>query len=172
MRMMLVLFSMLFVTPTFANSVDESIRASLKWKNTELAGTISDYAVITSMVGTIGYTVAHNDEKRWERTGAVVGAYALNAGVNQLVKRAVGRERPNKANNASFYSGHTSTAFVGAGALCLQKDKALCATALGLAATVGYLRMAADWHWFSDVAVGAGVGYAMGRFVPTIFIAF
>jgi membrane-associated phospholipid phosphatase len=167
-----MIFLSLFLSTFAFADVDDSVRNAVKWNNTELAAQISDYAVLTSVAGTLGYTAIHNKEKRWERTGIVAGAYVANIGLNKLVKVVVARERPGKQNRESFYSGHTSSAFVGAGAMCLQDDKALCVSALGLAAMVGYLRIAADWHWFSDVAVGAGIGYAFGRYVPTITVVF
>jgi hypothetical protein len=37
---------------------------------------------------------------------------------------------------------------------------------LSLAAATGYLRIAADSHYFSDVLVGAAVGTAVGLLVP------
>jgi membrane-associated phospholipid phosphatase len=36
----------------------------------------------------------------------------------------------------------------------------------GLAGTVGYLRMAAGYHYPTDVLVGAGVGTSIGLLVP------
>ena len=43
---------------------------------------------------------------------------------------------------------------------------------LVIASGVGYLRIAADKHWFSDVLVGAGVGYVSGRYIPTLVYQF
>ena len=40
------------------------------------------------------------------------------------------------------------------------------ATGLTLGATTGYLRMAADRHYFTDVVTGAVVGSAVGFAVP------
>ena len=148
----------------------QGVADALRWEDTTVPEAISDYGVGAHVLGTLAYTAI--EQKSWERTGAVAGAYVANTGLNYLVKRLVRRERPNGLNDHSFYSGHTSTAFVGAGAVCLQEQKAACYSALGLAAAIGYLRIAANWHWFSDVAVGAGVGYGMGRLVPTIFVNF
>lgn len=148
--------------------VDDSVRTALKWDNTELAATTSDYALAVSVASTLGFSLA--GDNRWEKTGAALGAYLGSVGVNQLVKRSVKRVRPGGQDNLSFFSGHTSTAFTGAGIMCLRREH--CAESLALAALVGYLRIAGDWHWFSDVAVGAGAGFAFGRLVPTIFVRF
>lgn len=162
----------LFISLNSYADIDNTVRDNLKWNNTELAGHMSDYLDGLMVVAPIAYTAMSNEDRRWEKTGAVAGVYAINAGINQIVKHTVKRERPNKYNRASFYSGHTSTAFVGAGVMCLQNDKVLCASSLALATGIGYLRIAADWHWFSDVAVGAGVGFAMGRLVPAFVVNF
>lgn len=170
---MKIIFALLFISFTAqANPIDAVVRDALMWENSKAAGSLSDYGVAAMIVGPLGYTALSHEEKRWEKVGAVAGAYVLNFSVNQLVKNKVQRERPDRSDRASFFSGHTSTAFVGAGAICAQASKAGCIAALTIAGAVGYLRIAADKHWGSDVLVGAGVGYAMGKFVPTIFVTF
>jgi membrane-associated phospholipid phosphatase len=111
-------------------------------------------------------------QKTWEQRGAVAGAHLVGVSINQLVKKSVGRLRPDGSEYVSFYSGHTSEAFLSAGAICLSENDATCIGSLLLAGTVGYLRIAADKHWASDVIVGAGIGYACGRLVPTIVVEF
>ncbi|MBX3183581.1 MAG: phosphatase PAP2 family protein [Polyangiaceae bacterium] len=78
----------------------------------------------------------------------------------------------------SFFSGHTSLAFAAASVGCVHRTKvpiygqgsalAPCALGFGLAAATGALRMVADYHYFSDVAVGALVGTAVGLGVPLV----
>ena len=43
------------------------------------------------------------------------------------------------------------------------------AEGLAVAATTGYLRIAADKHYFSDVLSGALIGSAVGFMVPYLF---
>jgi membrane-associated phospholipid phosphatase len=110
--------------------------------------------------------------------------------LNQGVKFAVGRERPfahvlsedeklltdhPEDNNLSFYSGHASSAFalaVAAGTVAELRGYPnrgwVWAVGLPLAATTALLRMAADKHYLSDVAVGALVGSAFGVAVPLL----
>jgi membrane-associated phospholipid phosphatase len=76
----------------------------------------------------------------------------------------------------SFFSGHASVAFTSAALICLHHteiglfgpagDAAACATGIAIASTVGALRIMADRHYLSDVAIGAGVGILSGWILP------
>jgi membrane-associated phospholipid phosphatase len=110
--------------------------------------------------------------------------------LNQAVKFIAGRERPfvhaltpdersNVENpqdaNLSFFSGHATFAFsavVAAGTLAelraYSRRALIWAVGLPLAAATGYLRIAADKHYLSDVLVGAAVGAAFGAGVPLL----
>ena len=171
MKALLLLFLQL---TAFANPIDKSVRDALVWERKEIAAKVSDYALGAHILGTLGYS-AREPERRWERVGAVTGAYLSNYAMNYAVKRMAKRERPDGSDRESFYSGHTSTAFVGAGAICLQSNARVgipCYTALVLSAAIGYLRMAAEKHWLSDVSLGGGVGFAYGRYFPTVIVRF
>lgn len=103
---------------------------------------------------------------------------------NQTIKFVVLRNRPyTRADNygasptpddhLSFYSGHTTVAFslAVAGANLHQMRGGshpgwVWTVALGLATCVGYLRIAADKHYLSDVLVGAITGMAAGFLIP------
>ena len=84
------------------------------------------------------------------RVGVVVGA-------SELVKRAVGRPRPDGSDRFSFWSEHTALA-ASAGGWSLQAS-------IPLTFSAGYLRIAADKHHPSDVVVGAVVGGLAARFI-------
>lgn len=149
---------------------DEKITDTVAWDDTELASTLSDYTVQTMIWGPAVIALRHDD--RWKRVLTIGVTHGVGAGINQVVKLLSDRTRPNGENTKSFYSGHTSAAFIGAGLTCMMESKEYCATGLGLAALTGYLRIAARWHWFSDVFVGAIIGFAHGRYVPTLFVTF
>jgi membrane-associated phospholipid phosphatase len=82
------------------------------------------------------------------------------------------------ARYRSFFSGHTSMSFAAAAVTCTHHarldlfggaaDGATCATALGSATAVAFLRVAARKHYLSDVAMGAAVGLASGFGVPQL----
>lgn len=121
-------------------------------------------------------------------------ATVIAADVNQLVKFAFARERPfvhylprapdgvraltesPSDDNLSFYSGHTNLAFATAsssGTVALMRGYRLAPLVLGVgllsAFGVGYLRIAADKHYFSDVMVGAVLGSLLGAGIPLLF---
>jgi membrane-associated phospholipid phosphatase len=121
-------------------------------------------------------------------------ALALTGSIQALVSSLVSRWRPfrdtcvgpiekqtqdcqDNKQYTSFWSGHTSGAFTVAGLTCMHhaylplygggvREALTCATAFAAAATVGYLRMAADQHFLTDVLVGASIGTLSGLGVP------
>lgn len=123
--------------------IDQYMRVKLTWQDKRLAGAISDallwYAVIISLVAA----------RSWWLAGALVA----NQIVSMIVKRTVDRVRPDGSNDHSFYSGHTSTVFI---------VGAWLPAFVPLALFVGYLRMAANKHWLTDVIAGSLVGLAIG----------
>lgn len=78
------------------------------------------------------------------RTGITIGAA-------ELVKHVVHRTRPDGSDRMSFYSEHTALAVVSSG----WRFQIGVPIAIG----AGYLRIAADRHFPSDVAVGAVAGF-------------
>ena len=88
--------------------------------------------------------------------------------VTTRLKRMTNKTRPSGENNHAFPSAHTAYAFTSATVLYEEfKDtKPLLAySGYAFALTTGYLRMAEDAHWFSDVVLGAGIGIAITKLV-------
>lgn len=112
-------------------------------------------------------------------------AFAITGFVTGVVKLS-GRRRPCAASetgdtdcddpNRSYFSGHTSMAFAGAGLTCVEQQHfqffgrvgspTACAAALALATTTGLFRVVANKHWMSDMLTGAGVGLVAGWLMP------
>ncbi len=96
--------------------------------------------------------------------------------MNRLAKLTVERERPKYhytkakefSDTKSFPSGHTGETFVAAFATTMVMDMPRWANVaiLAGASSVALMRIAADKHYFTDVAVGAGIAYlgAWGAF--------
>jgi membrane-associated phospholipid phosphatase len=118
----------------------------------------------------------------------------IAATVNQLTKFAFARERPfvhylprspdglraltdsPSDDNLSFYSGHTNLAFAlatSSGTVSTLRGYSLApvvwASGMALATAVGYLRIAADKHYLSDVLTGVVVGSIIGVGAPLLF---
>jgi membrane-associated phospholipid phosphatase len=172
---------------------DVSVRDALKWDNTNRADTISTITgYIVPPLSAISLLLASTwRERSWRRLfddAVPMLEAAVSVGlINQAAKFIVGRQRPfvhfaepgrppELDDNMSFFSGHTTLAFseaVAAGVVAHRRGYALepviWATGLTLAAATGYLRMAADRHYLSDVLVGAVVGSGIGLLVPLIF---
>ena len=96
--------------------------------------------------------------------------YDLSQGVivnfvyTQALKLAIGRERPDRSNDLSFPSGHSSNAFAIATVMSRHYPK-VAIPAFGIATYIGLSRMASNKHHFSDIVAGAGFGFGVGRAV-------
>ncbi len=149
-------------------------------------GTIGMYAIHAAN------TTRTVSASRWRDFGLdvliIAEATALAADANQIAKISVARQRPSvhasslaspegrvpsSDDNRSFYSAHTNTSMAIAVSACtvaLMRGydwaPALCATLPTLALAAGYLRIASDNHYFTDVAVGALAGASFGFAVP------
>lgn len=179
------------------NPLDASIRNSLLWSNEGLPDTLSsiDAFVLAPGValGLDALAASHDGRFRGASVDGLVilEATMLAADLNQIVKFSVGRERPfvralpsdqrpmtahPDDNNTSFFSGHTTLAFslaVSSGTVASLRGYSwaplVWGAGLTVATTTAYFRLAADRHYFTDVAVGAIVGSAVGFGVPYFF---
>jgi membrane-associated phospholipid phosphatase len=167
---------------------DERGRTALLWRDPERASLASD--VLANGVLPAA-ALAHAVVAAWGDGGArqagedllsISEAVLLSVALNQAVKSGVGRIRPEAwaegqlegtNTNRSFYSGHTSFAFSFASAAGTvatirgyRSAPWVWAVGMSLAAGVGYLRVAGDAHWVTDVLAGAAVGGAIGFAVP------
>jgi membrane-associated phospholipid phosphatase len=98
----------------------------------------------------------------------MVDAVIVNFGYSQVLKVAVGRERPNGENNQSFPSGHASNAFTIATVTQRHYGWKLGVPAYVLAGVVGASRIQQDKHYLGDVLAGATLGYIVGRTVVRV----
>ncbi|HLZ87559.1 MAG TPA: phosphatase PAP2 family protein [Puia sp.] len=122
------------------------------------APTLSVYALNAA-----GVHGAHNFK---DRTIILLMANVLANGTVFSVKSWSHERRPDGSDYASFPSGHTAEAFVGAEFMRLEyKDVSPWYGIAGyaMATATGMLRMYNDKHWLSDVVAGAGVGIASTR---------
>ena len=90
---------------------------------------------------------------------------AIMGGIVQTMKHTFKEERPDGSDEFSFPSGHTATAFTNASLLFYEyKDANIWYASSGFlfATATGFLRIANNKHYTSDVLAGAGIGTAVG----------
>lgn len=90
---------------------------------------------------------------------------AIMGGIVQTMKHTIKEERPDGSDEFSFPSGHTGTAFTNASLLFYEyKDVNIWYASSGylFATATGFLRIANNKHYTSDVLAGAGIGTAVG----------
>ncbi|MCX7633165.1 MAG: phosphatase PAP2 family protein [Turneriella sp.] len=156
---------------------DAEMRRKLVWSDTKLAARLSD-VLLFGVLPVAAFGAPLWTEHNYARAAFTVAQSAVATGVvTQLTKFAVARARPyayysndysEAGSKLSFFSGHTSYAFAFAvsGAMLVSERYPrysgwIYATALSLAALTGYLRIAADKHYLTDVLTGAAVGSAI-----------
>ena len=128
---------------------------------------------------------AMGKDTKLRRAGLASGEAAVHSFVvTYVLKLATTRERPFegsgkghffsgfdqvKKGDNSFVSGHSMGSWAVASTISHQyRDKKYVPwLAYGLASTVSVARVAAERHHVSDVVVGAGLGYLLGKFVSS-----
>ena len=179
------------------NSLDRWARTTFRWKDPRAAqfGSGVTAFLLEPAAATfemIAASTADNAGRAFPVDFLIISeAIAVSTLLNQTTKIILARERPFVHflpeedrlktalfldNNVSFYSGHTALAFTlatAAGTVATLRGYRLMplvwSTLMPLAAVTGYLRIAADKHYFTDVAVGAVIGSAVGVLLPALF---
>ena len=183
---------------------DDAVRSALRGRTRglrESSGAISDYLtlapqgmMVIDSVAIPLFTDRWNYDVAWQMTLIMLQAEAITGLLSRFGHRYIGRERPDVeecrkdpeyhhlcfgGSNASFPSGHTSGAFVGAGVVCAHHthlplygggapDIAACAVNLTMATASSVLRLIADRHYLTDNLVGAAIGLGAGWGVPLL----
>jgi len=172
--------------------LDSRARDTFKWKDTKTPDAISyvtAYALTPIVAVGLDALSASNEHvfgETAEDALVVVESTLVATSVDQAAKFAFVRQRPyahfdppaqaSADDNLSFFSGHTTTAFaaaVSAGTVASMRGRRLAPLVWGAgmftAALSGYLRMAADKHYLTDVLTGAALGSGIGVLVPLVF---
>jgi membrane-associated phospholipid phosphatase len=174
-----------------ANRLDRAARDAFLWDDINQArrssNVIGYYLTPFAALSLLG-VAGSRDDRPWLRflddAIPIAEAAIYTQLVTQAFKIAVARERPGihftderstLEDNMSFFSGHTSLAFsvaVSAGMVAHQRrtpfEPIIWGTGLALATATGYLRIAGDKHYFTDVLAGAAVGIVGGIVIPRL----
>ena len=163
------------------NQIDQYFRNQVKWRSRKIdyAAYISDLLLYGAFIGTIPLVPAFSNYNYSKALKMNLNVISPNGIITNLVKTTVQRQRPDsfyktRANAddsfRSFFSGHTSTTFAlgTSNAILLseaypEKRKLIWFVNLSLATATGYLRIAGDKHYLSDVFCGGIVGYFLAK---------
>jgi membrane-associated phospholipid phosphatase len=185
-------------------SFDESTRSALRVGSYDGRSRARDASDVTLGVLTMyPYIVDTLMVAYWYRGSADVAqqlfiidaeAMAITAALQGSATLIFGRQRPFSRNcgtpnlpnetidcesstrSRSFFSGHSSQAFVSASLICSHHlelhlydsvaDAITCAAALTAAGTTAMLRVMGDMHYLSDVVTGSLIGTIVGFGIP------
>jgi len=132
-----------------------------------------------SVIAFYGYGLIADDKNFTRLALKLTEATLLSASVTTAIKIIAGRGRPYKQESQysfnpftfdndynSFPSGHTTLTFAYSTVMANEVDNIFWKVGwYSLAGLVGYARIYHNQHWFSDVAMGAAIGYFTGEFV-------
>ncbi|MFN0246159.1 MAG: phosphatase PAP2 family protein [Kofleriaceae bacterium] len=175
-------------------SIDVKARNALVWDRADRARTTSDilgaFAIPTLSVVVPNLLLIGSDPgfgDVLDVTLPIAETVLATQILTYFAKSAIGRQRPyahfgsarpsadTTEDNVSHWSGHTSLSFAlatSAGMVArmrnMKAEPAIWAVGMTLAASTGYLRIAGDMHYLTDVLVGAAVGLGAGFTIPRL----
>jgi len=172
--------------------IDVRVRDALLWDDPESARLFSHLTGYVAAplfgLGMSALTGMSSQDAGWARliddTIPILETVAISQAVTQIVKWSFGRQRPfvhfgnpepAQDDNLSFWSGHSALAFgvtTSAGLLAhwrgSKSEPLIWGVGLTLSAATGYLRIAGDKHYFTDVVTGTAVGVIAGLTIPRL----
>jgi membrane-associated phospholipid phosphatase len=192
-------------TPHWTGGIllDNEVRGLLRGRSDHVQHTASKYADVNVGVlslfpyfdAAIALGVHRDPEVAAQMFLINAQAQSFTGSVTLFTKWLVGRQRPfardcgpdgtsgahtcgSSYDNGSFFSGHTVTAFTGAGLTCVHHehlplygggapDTWACVWTLIGAGSSAVLRIVSDDHYASDVVFAAGVGFLSGYVIPS-----
>jgi len=167
--------AVLIATDRDSSTLLENSKGQVRWAQ-HISNIGAEYTLIPIVAGFYAYGAIRDQAKA--REVGVLGAEALLDGliVVQILKPIAGRKRPDAQHDSSqffdggdsFPSGHTIESWALASLVAHEfgrGSKVVPIVAYSLASVVGAARFAANRHYASDIVVGAGMGWFIGRFV-------
>ncbi|MBA3451920.1 MAG: phosphatase PAP2 family protein [Deltaproteobacteria bacterium] len=172
--------------------IDVSVRDAVLWNDVEDARLFSHLTGYVAAplfgLGMSALSGLSSPDAGWARliddTIPIFETIAISQAVTQMVKWSFARRRPfvhfenpppDQDDNLSFWSGHSALAFgvtTSAGLLARWRgsntEPLIWGVGLTLATATGYLRIAGDKHYFTDVVTGATVGVIAGLTIPRL----
>ena len=119
--------------------------------------TVGDYLQVIVPAYAFGLTMA---EDEWDGVKEFAYSFAAMEASVYGLKFIVKEQRPNKADNRSFPSGHTASAFSGASFIHKRYGIKRAAVPYLLSGFVAYSRIHANKHYWWDTLAGAAIASA------------
>ncbi|HEY8592240.1 MAG TPA: phosphatase PAP2 family protein [Sphingomicrobium sp.] len=116
------------------------------------------------VVAALGIPAVQGDWKGDKQAAVAIGGTWV---VTEALKRATNEQRPDRSDDKSFPSGHTSSSFAAAATLEKRYGWKVGLPAHLVAALVGVARVKAKKHYVHDVVAGALLGEATGWLVTS-----
>ncbi len=152
-----------------AFTLDDGTQRFVKGRAQELgefgqsAGTMRTVVPLTLGVFVAGR--ATTDSRFRAASYDIAQATLVNGLYTDVLKRTVGRTRPDGSDDRSFPSGHSSNAFAWASVANHHYGKRIGIPAYAVAGFIAASRLERDKHHLSDVVAGAAIGLIVGRTV-------
>ena len=144
---------LLVLTGTVAGAPSTAEASRRGWSKTSSIG----HDVLVGAA--LGTPVIQGD---WRGDLQAAGSMLAAGGTTWVLKELVQERRPDRSDNRSFPSGHTSVSFAAAATLEKRYGWRAGLPALAVASFVGFARVQADKHYVHDVLAGALIGGASG----------
>ena len=144
----------------FASKYDNAIRTNNEKKNLlpSRLSQVGDFWGILSPLAVWAIMLKSNMNKDY-----VSNAFAANIMSTYAIKSLSQRQRPDRSNNYSFPSGHTSNSFLAAELINQIEGMPLSVPFYLLSINTALSRINEKKHFLSDVVFGAAIGISIGK---------
>ena len=129
----------------------------------DMYGVIGSAILLPASIIITSKATDESNREMFEKLEFAASTLVANGVTTVILKKLIGRERPNGINNRSMPSGHTSQSFAVAAVVNEIYGQNAGIVAYLIASLVGISRINDNEHYFSDVIIGAGLGTAIGR---------
>jgi len=129
----------------------------------DLYGVIGSALLLPTSIIITSKAANESNTEMLEKLELAASTLVANGVTTVILKKLIGRERPNGINNRSMPSGHTSQSFAVAAVVNEIYGQNAGIIAYLIASLVGISRINDNDHYLSDVIIGAGVGTAIGK---------
>jgi membrane-associated phospholipid phosphatase len=134
------------------------------WADSESHRRAGDVLRLAMPVGVLGYEAWRHDSEGLRQFGA---SWALTIGATEVLKNSTHVERPDRSGDGSFPSGHASNAFAAATYMHWRHGFGAAWPWYAAATYVGWTRVQAHRHRWTDVAGSAALAGLSSQMVVT-----